>query len=259
LHIALLPYNGNADSFERWSRGIRGSHAIDDGKAAVMQREPGTRWIVRFGAMQRLGTALGVAMIAAFVQPDAISWHMRIVASWDLAALAYLALAWTLIARADAKVTREHALSQDQSGYLIFLFVVGASCASIVAIGFVVGTIRDLPFWVRAWHLAITSVALASSWLLIQTVFAFHYAHRYYAGPHHEPSTGAPLLFPGGREPDYADFAYYSFVVGMTSQVSDVAVASRRMRRLTMIHGVLAFLFNIAVLALSINIIASVI
>jgi uncharacterized membrane protein len=67
------------------------------------------------------------------------------------------------------------------------------------------------------------------------------------------------LLFPGGRDPDYADFAYYSFVVGMTSQVADVAIASRTMRRLTMIHGILAFLFNIAVLALSINIIASVV
>ena len=164
-------------------------------------------------------------------QPDSISWHTRIVASWDLGALAYLGLAWTLIAKADARVTRDHALSQDQSGYIIFLFVVGAACASIVAIGFVVGTIRDLPFWARAWHLALTIAALVSSWLLIQTVFAFHYAHRYYAGPHGEAAAAAPLLFPGGREPDYLDFAYYSFVVGMTSQVSDVAVASRSMRQ----------------------------
>ena len=90
-------------------------------------------------------------------------------------------------------------------------------------------------------------------------MFAFHYAHRYYAGPHGESSAVKPLHFPGDREPDYSDFMYYSFVVGMTSQVSDVAVISRSMRRLTMIHGVLAFLFNIAVLALSINIFASAI
>ena len=68
-----------------------------------------------------------------------------------------------------------------------------------------------------------------------------------------------PLHFPGGREPDYSDFAYYSFVVGMTSQVSDVAVTSQPMRRLTMLHGILAFLFNVVVLALAINIFASVI
>jgi len=224
-----------------------------------MGRKPVMSWIVRVGAMQRLGVALCVATVAFLAQPDSISWHTRLVAGWDLGALAYLGLAWALMARSDAGITRGHALSQDQSGYIIFLLVVGASCASIIAIGFVVGTIRDLPFWTRTWHLALTVAALASSWLLIQTVFAFHYAHRYYTGPHGEAAAAAPLIFPGGREPDYADFAYYSFVVGMTSQVSDVAIASRSMRRLTMIHAILAFLFNIAVLALSINIIASVV
>jgi uncharacterized membrane protein len=218
-----------------------------------------TSWIARFGAMWRLGSALAVAVAAYLAQPDVISWHTRLVVSWDLGTLTYLGLAWALIARADPRVTRDHALSQDQSGFFILLFVVGAACASIVAIGFVVGTIRDLGYWARAWHLALTIVALIVSWLLIQTVFAFRYAHRYYAGPHGEPAPAAPLLFPGGREPDYLDFAYYAFVVGMTSQTSDVAVASRGIRRLTLIHGVLAFVFNIAVLALSINIIASVI
>ena len=215
--------------------------------------------VARFGAMRRLGTALVIAAVAYIVQPDSISWHTRIVASWDLGTLVYLGLAWALIARADASVTRDHALSEDQSAFFILLFVVGAACASIVAIGFVVGTIRDLAFWTRSWHLLLTIVALVSSWALIQTVFAFRYAHRYYAGPHGEPAATAALLFPGGREPDYLDFAYCAFVVGMTSQVSDVAVASRGMRRLTLVHAILAFLFNIAVLALSINIIASVI
>jgi uncharacterized membrane protein len=209
--------------------------------------------------MPRLGAALCAGIVAFLVQPGSISWHTRIVASWDLGALVYLGLAWMLMARADARITRDHALGQDQSGYIIFLFVVGASCASIVAIGFVVGTIRDLPFWIRSWHLALTIAALVSSWLLIHTVFAFHYAHRYYSGPRGESAAVPALLFPGGREPDYSDFAYYSFVVGMTSQVSDVQVQSRPMRRLTMLHGILAFLFNIAVLALSINIIASVV
>ena len=218
-----------------------------------------TSWIVRFGAMRRLTAALGVAAASYLAQPDSISWHTRLVACWDLGTLTYLGLAWALIARADADVTRDHATSEDQSGIFIFLFVIGAACASIVAIGFVVGTIRGLPFWARTWHLALTVAALVSSWLLIQTVFAFRYAHRYYTGPHGEPSPAAPLVFPGGREPDYLDFAYCAFVVGMTSQVSDVAVASRSMRHLTLIHGILAFVFNIAVLALSINIIASVI
>jgi len=215
--------------------------------------------VARHGALRRLGVALAAAALAAAVQPDTISWHTRLVVAWDVAALTYLALAWALIARADAHVTREHALSEDQSGFFIFLFVVGAACASIVAIGFVVGTIRDLAFWARTWHLTLTVVALVSAWVLIQTVFAFRYAHRYYKGPHGETAAMPALAFPGGREPDYLDFAYFAFVVGMTSQVSDVAVASRTLRRLALIHGMLAFVFNVAVLALSVNIIASVI
>ena len=214
-------------------------------------------WIARFGAMPRLAAALGLGAAAFLAQPDTVSWHTRAIASWDLGTLVYLVLAWRLIARADAAETRDHALAQDQSSYLIFLFVVGASCASIVAIGFVAGTIRELPFWSKTWHLALTIVALLSSWLLIQTVFAFHYARRFYDGYDPNGAEPASLAFPGKREPDYLDFAYYSFVIGMTSQVSDVAVTSRRMRHLTLVHAVLAFVFNIAVLALSINIIGS--
>jgi uncharacterized membrane protein len=216
-------------------------------------------WIAKVGAMRRLATALAVAIAAFLAQPHSISWHTRAVVSWDLGTIVYLGLAWWLIARSDAEGTRDHALSQDQSGYLIFLFVVGAACACLVAIGFVVGTIRELPFWPRAWHLTLTVAALASSWLLIQTVFAFHYARRFYDRTRREASETPELLFPGGRAPDYLDFAYYSFVIGMTSQVSDVAVTSRRMRRLTLVHGFLAFVFNIAVLALAINIFAGVI
>src|SRR2546429_367784 len=101
---------------------------------------------------------------------------------------------------------------------------------------------------------------LGLSWLLIHTLFAFHYARLYYflseGGDQHHRG----LKFPNDDdEPDYLDFAYYSFVVGMTSQVSDIAVLSRPMRRLTLIHGVLSFIYNIAILAMSINIIGGVI
>lgn len=218
-----------------------------------------TAWIIRIGAMQRLAVVLAVGVAAYLAQPNSISWHTRAVVSWDLSVLIYLGLAWWLIASTDAAMTRDHALSQDQSVYVIFLFVVVAAFASVVAIGFVVSTIRELDPWSKAWHLALTIGALISSWLLIQTVFAFHYARRYYAILHRQRTATPELLFPGGKEPDYLDFAYYSFVVGMTSQVSDVAVTARQMRGLTLVHSVLAFVFNIAVLALSINIIASVI
>jgi uncharacterized membrane protein len=223
-----------------------------------MSSDRHSEWSVRYGAMPRLAFSLALAIGTFLAQPESISWHTRAVASWDLGTIVYLALAWWLIAHADAGGTRDHALSQDQSSYLIFLFVVGAACASVVAIGYVAATIKELSSWARAWHLALTVTALMSSWLLIQTVFSFHYARRYYDRHGRDSAEPPALLFPGKREPDYLDFAYYSFVIGMTSQVSDVAVTSRPMRRLTLIHAFLAFVFNIAVLALSINIIASV-
>jgi uncharacterized membrane protein len=213
--------------------------------------------ITRLAARERLAAALAIGVVAYFAVPDSVSWHTRLVASWDVGTLVYLALAWTNIGLADAESTRAHALAQDTSGYVIFLFVLGAACASIVAIGFVVATIKGLAFWPKAWHLTLTIAALISSWLLIQTVFAFHYARAYYRDERQHPARFGGLAFPGDGDPDYMDFAYYSFVVGMTSQVSDVQAISPVMRRLTLVHGVLAFIFNIAVLALSINTIAS--
>jgi uncharacterized membrane protein len=215
--------------------------------------------IDRLDAKHRLAMALAIAVAVFVAQPDSFSWHTRLVASWDAGALVYLGLAWAIIGRANAHSTRAHALAQDTSGYIIFLFVLAAACSSIVAIGFVVATIKGLGFGPKAWHLALTITALLSSWLLIQTVFAFHYARRYYRDEQLRPPKPGGLAFPGGGAPDYMDFAYYSFVVGMTSQVSDVQVISPIMRRMTLMHAVLAFVFNIAVLALSINTIATAI
>ena len=96
-------------------------------------------------------------------------------------ALAYLMLAWATVARADATMTRVRAQTHDQSGYVIFLLVVTAASASFVAIGFLAGEFKDLPFWPRAGHLTLSITALLLSWLLIQTLFAFHYARWYYS------------------------------------------------------------------------------
>lgn len=237
------------------------AHPAPSRSRSTVTRTPLNRvlwpWIERLGAKQRLAAALAVALAAYAAVPDSVSWHTRLVASWDCGTLVYLGLAWTIIGRADAESTRAHALAQDTSGYVIFLLVLAAACASTVAIGFVVATIKGLAFWPKAWHLALTIAALLSSWLVIQTVFGFHYARRYYRDEQRQPPRSGGLAFPGGADPDYMDFAYYSFVVGMTSQVSDVQVISPIMRRMTLVHGVLAFIFNIAVLALSINTIAS--
>src|SRR6188768_4279115 len=95
-----------------------------------------TPWIVRVGATPRFLLALAAALLAFGVESGSISWHARVIAAWDLGAVTYLGLAWMLVSRSDAKSTRDHVLTQDLRGYLIFLFVVSASCACVVALGF---------------------------------------------------------------------------------------------------------------------------
>ena len=215
--------------------------------------------IARWHALQFLGVAIAFAFAASLALQPWFPPRLLMLISWDVGALCYLGFGWFVIARTDETLTRLRVQRYDPSGYIIFLLVITAASVSFVAIGFLVGDIKDLAFWPRAGRLALSVAALFLSWLLIHTVFAFHYARMYYSLPDGGDEHHGGLKFPDDDEPDYLDFAYYSFVVGMTSQVSDVAVLSRKMRRLTMIHGVLSFIYNIAILAMSINIIGGVI
>jgi uncharacterized membrane protein len=223
------------------------------------KKAPELRGIARLGAMHRLAIALGVASFAAIALRAAVSTPISLLASWDVFVLCYLVLGWMLIAGTDEMQTRLRAQRYDPGGYVLFLLIVVAASASFIAIGFMVSGIGELPFWQRATRLTLSVGALFLSWLLIHTAFAFHYAKLYYFLPSGREEHHRGLRFPDDDEPDYLDFAYYSFVVGMTSQVSDVAVLSRPMRRLTLIHGILSFVYNIAILAMSINIIGGVI
>lgn len=215
-------------------------------------------WILRLKAPIRLVIVIAIAVATDLLTQGWLGPGTRLLLGWDVGALGYLFLAWIVVARSDDDMTRVRAQHYDQSGYVIFLLVLTAASASFVAIGFLAGNLKDLAFWPRAGYLTLTAAALLLSWLLIQTLFAFHYARLYYARPDGKEHQRG-LKFPDEGEPDYLDFAYYSCVIGMTSQVSDVAVMARHMRRITLIHGVLAFVFNITILAMSINIIGGLI
>jgi len=99
---------------------------------------------------------------------------------------------------------------------------------------------------------AVPDLAHAAAWALIHTAFALHYAHTYYRAPAGVPGS-APLQFPGAGDPGYVDFLYFAFVIGSTAQTADVGITSARMRRLAMMHGVIAFFFNTTLLALAVN------
>jgi uncharacterized membrane protein len=242
----------------RGSRRARHERATRHGAAVATTGTPALpRAVSRFatGTIGRVAMSIACGIAVYFALIPVLFFESRALAAWDAGSLSYLALAWWVIMRADAEETHERSKTQDVSRYVLFLMVLIAACASVVAIGFMLHGARELVYWQRALHIVLAIVALASSWAMIHTLFGFHYAHRYYGDRDAMNAPRGGLQFPNDHDPDYLDFAYYSFVVGMTSQVSDVSVTTRSMRRLTLMHGVLSFLFNIAILAMSINII----
>jgi uncharacterized membrane protein len=210
---------------------------------------------------QRLVCGLG-AGLASLMLLAPLNWPERALSSWCIGVFVYLVLAWGMCHKSDAARTRERAQSQDEPSVVIFLLLLLANLACVAAITLMMQDIDAVHGVRRGFYLALLVTALALSWLFIQAMFAFHYAHRYYQSEKSDKSeqrgtsNGPGLNFPGDRDPDYFDFLYYSHVVGMTSQVSDIQAISGEMRRITLVHSVLAFGFNMLIFALAINVVA---
>ncbi|MDW8258777.1 MAG: DUF1345 domain-containing protein, partial [Gammaproteobacteria bacterium] len=167
--------------------------------------------------------------------------------------IVYLTLVWFGIGRLDAAGTKMRATAFDPGYAALFALIVASCWASLASVLLVVDAAQGMTGAERLAHIGLALAALIMTWLLIQTVFALRYAHHYYR------AGGAGLSFPGNSAPDYRDFAYFAAVIGMTAQVADVAITTRAMRRFVMLHGLISFAFNILVLALSLNIVASAI
>ena len=211
-------------------------------------------------AHRRLLIALAVSVASACLLPGSVETPLRLATSWDVGVVVYLALTGWMASASSADRMRETVLANDQGRRAILGLVLLAIAASIAAIFFLLN-----PNGGRGEHGAIevvvAVVTIVCSWLLTHVMFALHYAHRFYRD---DPATGEKdatggLRFPGDESPHYWDFLYFSFVIGMTSQVSDVQVTSRAMRKLVLMHGVLSFTFYTIVLAIGINIVAGLI
>ena len=207
--------------------------------------------------LQRLAYGMAAGLLAAAVPVSLpLGWAARGLLGWCVGVAVYLGLAWWLCHSFDARETRERAQAQDEPSIVIFLLLLLAAVACVLSITLMMQDIPKLQGGQRIVLIVLLVLALALSWLFIQSLFAFHYAHRYYQSNSVGDRESCGLKFPGDAEPDYFDFLYYSYVVGMTSQVSDVQVLSREMRRITLVHSVLAFGFNMLVFALAINVVA---
>lgn len=227
--------------------------------AALNHPLHGLHWLARISALQRQGIALGAALLAAVATARwaAATAELVFLVGWLAYCAVLLGLTWHLAAHLDGHATQRRAQLIDPGAAALFVLVATAACASIVAVALAVDTSRALSGWVRWAHLALALLSLAGSWLLMQAMFALHYARVFYRLPSAREGHVPGLVFPGNEQPDYLDFLYFAAVLGMTSQVSDVGVASRRMRRLTLLHGLLSFGFNLVVLALAVNVFAA--
>lgn len=204
----------------------------------------------------RLFIALGIGVLIALLLPADWPQITRALAGWNLAVWSYLLLMGWLMLRASHARVRKIAEQEDESAILILALVSVCAVLSVAAIVVELATVKDLPAGLRTGRVAFTVATVMGSWFLLGIIFTLHYAHMYY----HAPAEKRPLLFPDRDiDPDYWDFLYFSFTIAVAAQTSDVAVNTRPMRKVVLVQSILSFLFNVAILGLSINIGASLV
>ncbi len=202
----------------------------------------------------RLFASIAVGIVLWLLLPAQGRSTTRLLVSWDVGVAVYLVSAVVVFARFDLQLVRRRAAAQDEGGPWLLMLTVAAAVASLIAIVAEVGSVRGTndPHVGRYFGLAVLTIVL--SWAFIHTIFALHYAHEYYGGG----DSGCGLVFPNDERPDYWDFVYFSFVIGMTFQVSDVQVTSKVLRRMIVAHAMVSFTFTISIMSLVVNLGADV-
>ncbi len=203
-------------------------------------------------ARPRTFLAIALGIIGFFLLPHSLRPVTRLLAGWDIFVAIYVVLVYIMMLRSDVTTIRRIAALQDDGRFLIPLLTALGAFASLAAIVSELGEARHKPI-----ELMFATATVALSWMAVHTAFALHYAHDYYRG-----DKPGGLQFPSGDKDDHADywdFVYFSFVIGMTAQVSDVGITDKTIRRTVTGHGIISFVFNTALLALMVNIAASAI
>ncbi|MBB3317369.1 MULTISPECIES: DUF1345 domain-containing protein [unclassified Rhizobium] len=178
----------------------------------------------------------------------------NLIVAWNVSAIVFTALTWRRMLRASVASIRKRAEDLDISDVVLLALSILAAVASIAGIALELHFAKEAGPSEALARALVAIVTILNSWFFLHTLFTVHYAHRYYGGSH----KGDGLKFPEStKEPIYWDFLYYSFTIGVASQTADVATTSVTMRKLTLLHSILSFLFNTTILALAINVGAS--
>ncbi len=200
-----------------------------------------------------LGSAAALFALIFVLLPSTVSGPFRETLAFDAAALTFIAITLYSAMHGDAKLTQRRAAVEDPGRNVIFLIVILAALSGLCSAVFILGKdVNSAHNALKAFELVTGILAVVSGWVLIHLVYTLRYAHAYYYDPDGADPGG--LEFPGKRPPTDYDFAYFSFVIGMTFQVSDVTISDPRIRREVLTHALISFAYNTAIIALGVNI-----
>lgn len=200
----------------------------------------------------RLIIAAVATLVVFLAAPGEMRQATRALIAWNAGAGCFLALIALMIARSRPDGARAHAAREDENQGVLLLIAVSAAAAAVAAIVWELGPVKDMTGLRKAEHIGLVAATILTAWTFIHTMFALHYAGEYYAPTPRGVRAG--LRFPEEDEPSWGDFLYQAFVIGCACATADVNATSRAMRRVCLVHGVVAFFFNTIILALTINI-----
>lgn len=212
------------------------------------------RQIIR--ARPRLTFAVAAGLAAELVIPSQWNPVTRILIGWNITVWSYLCLMGWLMMRASHDKVRVIAEQEDKGSVVILAIMSVAAIVSLFAIVLELSSAKELAFGGRLVHYAYTGFTVMGSWCLVATLYTFHYARIFYRSPVEKRA----LRFPNDEQaPNYWDFLYFSFTIAVAAQTSDVSIMTRSMRKTVLAQSILSFLFNVAILGLTINIAASLV
>ena len=200
---------------------------------------------------RRVLTSGAAGVVAGLVVAIFGPWQLAVLVAWDVAALLMLLRVWPRVIGFTPRQTRALATFEDDSRAVAELMLVTASVASLAGVAFGIVKANQTHSGLRPGLTTVSVLTVVLSWAVVHTVFALRYAHEFYTQP-----VGGIDFKSGAYEPDYRDFAYLAFTVGMTFQVSDTDVQSREIRRTVLRHALISYLFGAVILALVVNVIA---
>lgn len=206
--------------------------------------------------LQRILFSLSLALLVFFfIRNSQLGGVLIATILWEVFAVSFITTSWIIFAKLPVADIEKRANKEDGSRFFVLVSILISSFASMIIVLLLMISKDKLPVH-EAIAAIVTVMGMMMSWVLVHTIFTFHYAHLFYFKEPDDTCVGKPLDFPGKEKPDYLDFAYFSFVIGMTFQVSDVEIPSHTIRRTVLAHSLLSFALNTFVVALTINLIA---